>query len=273
MILLVPMQNTASKTANDRRQRVQSAETGMSILKTLTRLGGGASLTAIAHALGENASKVHRYLSSFVQEGFVAQNPLTHHYHLSTESARLGLAALRQCDPVRLGEGALLRMRESLELTSFIAVMGNMGPTVLRIEEPTLPVTVNIRAGSVMPILWSATGQVFLAFTDDANIRRQAEREYSTGSDKQRAIMAKLDPIAQLCQQVRDQGCSIVDGTLLRGISAVSAPIFDANNHVTAVLTVLGASNGFDARPGGKVCPEVIREAASISAAMGYIPR
>ena len=60
--------------------------------------------------------------------------------------------------------------------------------------------------------------------------------------------------------------------TLLRGISAVAAPIFDARGHVVAVLTALGASNGFDARPGGTVCPRVVQEAADTSAAMGFAP-
>lgn len=256
--------------AGDRRQRVQSAQTGLAILKALARLGGSASLTLLSQEVEESAAKVHRYLSSFAQEGFVAQNPVTHHYHLGPESIRLGLAALRQCDPVRLGEAALVRLRESLQVTSFIAVMGNLGPTVLRIEEPSLPVTVNIRAGSVMPLLWSATGQSFLAFSDEAEILRQAEAEYAAGSDEQRSLIAGPDPVGRLCRQVRDQGCAIVHDTLLRGVSAIAAPVFDAGGRVSAVLTALGASNGFDTRPGGSVCPQIIREAADISHAMGY---
>lgn len=261
---------TSPHLAGNRRQRVQSAETGLSILKALARLGGAASLTVLATEVGESAAKVHRYLSSFAQEGFVAQNPATHRYHLGPESIRLGLAALRQCDPVRMGEGALVRLRESLEVTCFIAVMGNLGPTVLRIEEPSLPVTVNIRAGSVLPLLWSASGQAFLAFSDDIEIHRKAEVEYESGSSEQRSLMAGPEPVARLRRQVRDQGCAIVHDTLLRGISAVSAPILDATGHVCAVLTALGASNGFDAHPEGRVCPLVIREASDISAAMGF---
>lgn len=263
---------TPSAQAGDRRQRVQSAETGMAILKALASLGGSSSLTAIANEVGESAAKVHRYLSSFMQEGFVAQNPATHHYYLGPEAIRLGLAALRQCDPVRLGDGALLRLRESLEVTCFIAVMGNLGPTVLRIEEPFLPVTVNIRAGSVLPLLWSATGQVFLAFTDNADMHRKAEAEFDAASAEQRSLFGGPQPVTRLRRQVREQGCAIVQDTLLRGISAVSAPIFDAAGRVCAVLTALGASNGFDARPGGAICPLVVREAADISAAMGYQP-
>lgn len=242
----------------------------MAVLKTLARLGGSASLTAIATEVEENAAKVHRYLSSLAQEGLVTQNPATQHYSLGPESIQIGLAALRQCDPVRLGENALLRIREQLQVTCFIAVMGNMGPTVLRMEEPSLPVTVNIRAGSVLPLLWSATGQAFLAFSDDAQMHVRAEEEFQTGTPDQRSVVGGPDAVARLRRLVREQGCAIVNDTLLRGISAVSAPIFDARGHVSAALTALGASNGFDARPGGRVCPEIVRQAMDISKSMGY---
>ena len=242
----------------------------MAILKALAGLGGGASLTAIAQEVDESASKVHRYLSSLTQEGLVVQSPTTQQYHLGPESIRIGLAALRQCDPVRLGETSLLRLRESLQVTCFIAVLGNLGPTVLRIEEPSLPVTVNMRAGSVLPLLWSATGQAFLAFSDDADLVRKAEAEFESGTPEQRALLAGPDPVARLRRVVREQGCAVIHDTVLTGISAVSAPVLDARGQVCAVLTALGATNGFDARPNGKVCPQLIHEAGEISAAMGY---
>ena len=95
MPTLAPADTT--DTSPKRRQRVQSAETGMTILKALARLGGAASLTAIAAECGESAAKVHRYLSSLTSEGLVAQHPATQHYHLGPEAVRIGLAALRQC--------------------------------------------------------------------------------------------------------------------------------------------------------------------------------
>lgn len=263
---------TKTPRATNRRQRVQSAETGMGILKALAALGGSASLTAIAQAVNESTAKVHRYLLSLVQEEMVVQHAATQHYQLGPAAVRIGLAALRQCDPIRLGESALVRLREQLEVTCFIAVMGNKGPTVLRIEEPSLPVTVNIRAGSVLPMLWSAAGQVFLAFADDTRGREQAAEEYANAPGEQRALLAGPDPVERLCRQVREQGCAIVHDMLLAGISAIAAPIFDASGKVVAVLTALGASTGFDTRPGGRICPELMREAATISEAMGWSP-
>lgn len=243
---------------------------GMSILKALARLGGAASLTTVAQTVDESTAKVHRYLASLMQEELVAQHPTTQHYYLAGAAIQIGLAALRQCDPIRLGEGALVRLREALQVTCFIAVMGNKGPTVLRIEEPAQPVTINMRAGSVLPLLWSATGRAFLGFSDDVGVTRQAEQELMAASAEQRALLAGPDAIGQLRRQIQDQGCAIVHDTLLQGVSAIAAPLFNAHGRAIAVLTALGASSGFDARPGGRICPEVLREARAISTALGH---
>lgn len=242
----------------------------MDILKALGRLGGAASLTAVAGAVGESTAKVHRYMASLLRSGLVVQNAATQHYCLGREALQIGLAALRQCDPIRLGEASLVTLRESLEVTCFIAVLGNKGPTVLRLEEPTLPVTVNIRLGSVLPVLWSASGQAFLAYSNDAQVLAQARAEFACALVEQKALLSGKDPIEQLRRRVREQGCAIVHDTLVQGISAIAAPVFDASGKVSAVLVALGASSGFDTRPGGRVCPAVMREAQAISAAMGF---
>lgn len=254
----------------ERRQRVQSAEMGMSILKALSRLDGVASLTAVAAAVGESTAKVHRYMASLSQEGLVEQDPATQRYYLGREAIQIGLAALRQCDPIRLGEPALVRLREQLEVTCFIAVMGNMGPTILRFEEPGLPVTINVRAGSVMPMLWSATGQVFLSYMDDLNIRSQADQELAQATKEQRASLHGRNPIENLRKEVRARGCAIIKDTLLKGISAVAAPIFDHTGRVCAVLTALGATGGFDTALDGRIATVVMHEAGDISAALGF---
>lgn len=267
------MKEQSQPRSVERRQRVQSAEMGMGILKALSRLGGAASLTAVAAEVGESTAKVHRYMVSLTQEGLVAQDSSTQHYFLGREAIQIGLAALRQCDPIRMGERALIRLREELEVTCFIAVMGNKGPTILRFEEPGLPVTINVRAGSVMPILWSATGQVFLSFLDDAHIRQQADEEWAGGAKEQRASLHGKHPIDNLRKEVRARGCAVINDVLLPGISAVAAPIFDYTGHVAAVLTALGASGGFDTTHDGRIASLVMQEAAGISAALGYSSR
>ena len=185
----------------ERRQRVQAAETGMAVLKALAELGGRASLTLLAGAVEESPAKVHRYLVSLMEAGLVNQDTATQQYYLGLESLLLGLAAMRQADPIRMAEASLVRLREELEVTCFVAVMGNKGPTIVRFEEPGLPVTVNVRVGSVMPLLWSATGRALLATLDESAVRALALAELDSAPPGRRAPVLEAER-AELVQEL-----------------------------------------------------------------------
>ena len=259
----------ARRAAPQRRQRVQAAETGMAVLKALARLGGRASLTALAAAVDEAPAKVHRYLLSGVEAGLVAQDPVSQQYLLGPEAIQIGLAALRQADPLRAAEPALQRLRDALGVTCFLAVMGNKGPTIVRMEEPGLPVTVNVRVGSVLSLLWSATGRAFLGLLDDARVRAMAGAELDAAPPDERATLDAADPLGALQRAVQAQGLATVRDTYLRGISAVAAPVRDHAGRVCAVLTALGASGAFDAAPDGAIAAALRQEADAASRLLG----
>lgn len=267
-----PTTPAARADGPDRRQRVQAAATGVAVLKGLADLDGRASLSALAAHLGEAPAKLHRYLGSLVDAGLVAQDSATQHYALGPEAIRIGLAAMRQVDAVRLAEPALARLRAALGLTAFVAVMGNRGPTILRLDEPGLPVTVNVRPGSVLSLLWSATGQVFLATLadDDGRLAAAADLDWQQGSPAQRAALPGRAAVAALCAQVRSAGLACVHGSYLPGISAVAAPLRDHAGRTAAVITVLGAAGAFDAAADGPAARQLRAEAAALSGAMGW---
>jgi len=254
-----------------RRQRVQAAETGTSILKALGELGGRASLTLISTHLSESPAKVHRYLVSLVDAGLVSQDASTQQYYLGLETLLLGLAAMRQADPIRLAEASLIRLREALGITCFIAVMGNKGPTIVRFEEPGLPITVNVRVGSVLSLLWSATGRAFLAAQDDPKLTALAQEELESATLEQRQILGDASAIEALRHAVLQAGCASVRDTNLKGISAVSAPLYDYTGRPVAVLTALGATGGFDPDPMGPIGQAIQHEASNVSRLLGYV--
>lgn len=267
------MKTTEKPHIPDRRQRVQAAETGFAVLKGLARIGGSASLTALSTYLNENPAKVHRYLASLIEEELVIQEPETQQYRLGLEAMFIGLSAMRQSDPIRLAEPALIRLREELEITSFIAVMGNKGPVIVRFEEPSLPVTVNVRVGSVLPLLTSATGRVFLGLQNDRLVRQLAQEEMEKSAASSTADKIN-DPeifINQLREEVQKRNCAIVKDTNLRGISAVAAPVYNYAGQLCAVITALGATGGFDASVNGIICRQVQEEARQLSTSLGYI--
>ncbi len=279
----------------ERRQSVQSADTVVAVLKGLARLGGRATLTALASSIDENPAKLHRYLVSLIDGGLVIQDPVSQHYILGLDTMLIGLAAMHQADPIRIAEPGLIALCEQLQITSFIAVMGNKGPTIVRMEEPMLPVTVNVRVGSVLPLLTSATGRVFLGMHDEPLVRRMANEEFSRyvhsrrvlapqGADDSQGLSfnpeqvdipelgESLDTlIGKVQQDISRYHCTTVIDTNLKGISAVAAPIFNFAGQVAAVVTVLGASGSFDATLTGPTANTVRDQAQRISRQLGFV--
>lgn len=257
--------------AAEGRGGVKAAATTCAVLSGLAALGGRASLASLAAHLGAHPSKLHRYLKSLATAGLVVRDPLAPAYALGAEAITLGLAAMRQCDPIRAAETALPRLRDALDATAFLAVPGNRGPTIVRLEEPVEPVVVNVRPGFVVSVLWSATGRCLLAASEDARLHAIAREELAAAPARRRALLPEAEPIAALCREIRAAGgIATVRDLYLDGVSAASAPLFDFTGAVRAVLTVLGPSHRFDVAPEGPVVTALRAEARAVSARLGY---
>jgi DNA-binding IclR family transcriptional regulator len=255
------------------RGGVKAAATAAAVLKGLAALGGRASLAALAARLRTHPAKLHRYLKSLAAEGLVARDPVSQAYALGPEAILVGLAAMRQSDPIRAAEPALFRLRDALAATTFLAVPGNRGPTVVRLEEPDEPVVVNIRPGFVLSVLWSATGRALLAASADARLHALAREELAAAPARRRALLPDDEPIEAIVRAVRASGgIATVRDLYLDGVSAAAAPLFDFTGAVRAVLTVLGPTGRFPIDPDGPVVAALREEAQAVSGRLGWRP-
>ncbi len=265
------MRNSQELTRDPpRRQKVQSAEYGLVVLKTLGRLGGAATLSHLAAELEAPAAKLHRYLASLKDTGFVEQDPQSGRYLLGAEAIAIGLAAMRQTDVVGLAAPALAELAETMGVSAFVAILGNGGPTIMRWEEPLQAVTVNVRAGSILPVLWSATGRAFGAFGKAQAIDALIQSELKAATSAQKKLIGSRKAAEAMFDEVRQTGCAVVRDVLLNGISAVAAPVFDAHGKVSAVITALGTSGQIDASPKSKLAAAVMARAEAIGVRLGY---
>jgi len=247
---------------------VQSVEVGMHVLVTLAGHGGEMALGELASAAGVAPAKVHRYLVSLIRSGFVEQDPRSGRYALSSQSLRVGLVALRRLDIMEVATIALYGLRDRIDETVLMAVWGTHGATIVRWLEASRPITVNLRAGSIMPLVSSATGQVFGAFGQTALVAPVLERELA---DSERSGVAVTRAEAEaLFQKVRARGFGHVAGQMLAGVHAVGAPVFDHQGELALALTALGANGGFDDLENGLIATSVRHAARSLSARLGY---
>lgn len=248
---------------------VQSVETGLRILDVLSGLAGPQGLSPLARACGLQRAKAHRYLVSLERAGFVEREPVTGRYLLGHKSLQVGLSALAAVDIVRFGAEVLPALVERIGEAAFLAVWAERGPTILRWEESGRPVTVNVRVGSIMPLLTSATGRVYAAFLPRALTGQMIEDELA-GPNARRAGLADLAGVDRLLTETRETGLGRVAGEMLNGVEAVCAPVFAHDGRLAGSLTTLGTSGAFDSSRDGAVAGGLKAAAEALSQRLGF---
>lgn len=236
------MQNEDDKE----RRGIQSIEVGGQILVALANTNGPLSLKQLAEAADMAPAKAHPYLVSYGKLGLVAQDPISGRYGLGPLALRMGLASLRQLNPVRQGMAAAVELEQRIHHTVALSVWGNAGPTVIYLEESSHPIHMNLRTGTVMS-LTTATGLVFGAYMPAKVVERFVEESMHPDAFPHiiggRSNWKEMQPALQ---EVREHGIARAVGQPIPGVSAFAAPVFDHNDNIVMVITIVGPTGGFD---------------------------
>ena len=266
--------------ARPQRAGIQSVEVGFGLLEVLSDSGHTLMLRDLAARANMSAAKAHRYLVSFQRLGLVVQDAGSTRYDLGPTALKLGLASLSRMDAVKLARARLGALMTQIDqtLALALAVWGNQGPCIVHWEESPRAVTVNLRLGDVMPLLSSATGLCFAAFTatrqSAVNTRLKALlKDELARSQKQgrRDLPANLAQVTELLDEARQHGLARVVNTLLPGVGGFCAPVFDADGHMVLGMVALGSLSTFDADWGGQVATPLKAAAQQLSSDLGYI--
>ena len=151
-----------------------------------------------------------------------------------------------------------------------LALWGSRGPTIVRLAESPAAVHVNMRQGTVFSIAGTASGQHYAAHLPEALVRPLYEAE------RRSAGAARLPSCGQFAKttlaEVRLQGLGRADGSVVAGVSALSAPVFDHRGEMVLALTVIGPSAALDTAWGSAAAQAMRQAGASVSARLGHRP-
>ena len=121
-----------------------------------------------------------------------------------------------------------------------------------------------------MPLLSSATGRCFAAYMPPDAVAPLLQTELAQAAKLRRTDLPATLPEAQaMLAEVRERGMARVVDTLLPGIVAFCAPVFDADGHLALGITTLGSIATFDPEWGGAVEAPLRTAAAQLSADLG----
>jgi DNA-binding IclR family transcriptional regulator len=253
---------------NEDRGGVQSVEIAALVLKALATEGGALPLKRLAAVTEMPRAKVHRYLVSLKRAGLVAQDAASGHYRIGAAAITIGLAGLQSLNPVRTIVEALPVLRDRIDETVTCAIWSDNGPVLIAMEESSHVVTMNVRVGSVLPLLTSAIGNVFAAYLPDAVTRKLIESERQRGRD---AMPSPAEFTAAL-EDIRNRQIARVQNALLPGVNAFAAPVFDHQGKIQAALCVVGRSEALEMGWEGTTATRLRDAARDISQQLGYVP-
>ena len=258
------------------RRGIQSIEIGFGILNVLCKANGPIPLRIIAEKAHMPVANVHNYLVSFQNVGVVVQESDTGFYGLGNYAITLGIAALQQFDVQKVARPIMAEIGALTGHSVFLGVWGNKGPTVVyRVECAKNPPLMEMRVGSVLPLLTSALGRNFLShlpgqltstLVKEELAKQKSGPELSPKAD----IPRSLDQVLALASKIRANGFSTCVDSLVSGYTSLSAPVFDQFGGIIACLTVMGPSNKIKDDTNTETIHLLKKYSAEISKAAGW---
>lgn len=238
------MDEKSSKKAS--RKGIQSIEIGFRVIDFLVTAGRPLPLKEISAGTGLSASKLHFYLVSLLEIGVVHQDNKTGYYGLGPYTLKLGIAGLEQFDIFAAARDRLIDLANDIGHSVFLGVWGNHGPTIVYRADGSYSRSVfELRVGSVLPVLRSALGRLFLAYLPEGLTSNFVEAELADMSRRPFQVESNDVPrnrleVRELIAGIRKNQLSRCRAGLLSDYTAVSAPIFDHTGTIIAGITVMG---------------------------------
>jgi DNA-binding IclR family transcriptional regulator len=284
-------------SADAKPQRgIQSLDSTGDLLTALVAAARPLSLRDLAALAGMPPAKAFPHLVSLLKIGLLDRDA-SGCFEAGPLALELGLIGLQRLSPTREAEPEVVELAASTGMSVAMAVLGPLGPTVVRLEESARPLHVSLRVGSVMSLVNTAIGRVFAAHvaddvragllaqdylrlagdasTGEAALVRSAAQDkpaaLASGTDSAPEFVAASKAYAQRLAQVRTDGIDTALSRPVPGINTLAAPVFDHTGSICLVLALMGPSGSFDSEPMGKPAQTLRAATLRLSRRFGWI--
>lgn len=243
-------------------------EKATQILDVVAESADPATLTSIAHRLGQPRSSTHRLLSELVQLGLLFRVG-TANYAPGPRLARWGEAASGGRDIVRLSKGAMVRLRDEVGESVHLYVRQRDRRVCVSAVEGNYELRHFTEVGRPLPLSVGASGKLLLAFADPAT-RAQELRRVAAAPLSPRAPSVK--ELTSQLEEIRRTDWAMSFGEREEGLAAAAVPIRDPAGAVSAALAISGPTARLSVHRFEGLRPQLSAAAHEISAAQGWTP-
>lgn len=236
---------------------IQSLDSTGELLGALVAAARPLSLRDLAAAAGMPPAKAFPHLVSLLKIGLLNRDAAGC-FEAGPLALELGLIGLQRLSPTREAGPEVVELATSTGMSVAMAVLGPLGPTVVRLEESARPLHVSLRVGTVMSLVNTAIGRVFAAYVaDDVRNGLLVQDYLRLAGAEERAIFASpsqpqlTKTYAQRLAQIRADGIDTALSRPVPGINTLAAPVLDHTGSICLVLALMGPSGSFDSELAG----------------------
>ena len=220
-----------SQNEPTRRYSAPALEKGLDILELLASEEQGLTQSEIARALDRSVGEIFRMLVVLQERGYVAQDPDTDRYGLTTFLFEIAHRTPSVKRLTALAGPLMQKLSRQSNQSVHLTVQSGDAVLVVGQVDPVANNVLSVRLGARIDLWRASSGRVILAYRSREDLEDAFER-YPLPDTVDRAQL--VEDLAT----IRRQGYEITDSFVLKGIINIAVPVFDHTGSVVAAMTI-----------------------------------
>lgn len=219
-------------------RQVPALTRGIKILRRLAAADQPLGVNQIARDTGLIPSTCLHILRTLVEEGLADFDEESKRYTMGIGILPLARTVILKNGFTQVVQPYLDELAENFGITSIgVQATNHDQMIVLAIARTRLPFRLQVEIGSRFPAFISATGRCFAAFSNLS--KKELEENFSKLVwDNPPSFEAWMQQV----EETRERGYGIDRGEYIRGITVLSAPLFDKTGAVSHAIVSVGVS-------------------------------
>jgi DNA-binding IclR family transcriptional regulator len=265
------METHRIKPASEGIKKNQSLRKALQILEGMTAISAPARLQDIAKSLKMPQSTLLRFLHTFIDFGYVGQDPQTSCYYLTLKLADLGSRAKInfpfQSSLVKYVKEIAAAFDESASL----CIEQNMLMVYIATEEgPGRTLQTLHRIGHVAPMHATGVGKLHLL---NYSAGQLADLEKKTGFPRYtKHTITNMESLKKELAWVQKSGYAVDDEECEEGVRCIAAPVRDFEGRVVAAISISAPVTRMDKKRIGEIVPLLKGISERASRELGWTP-
>ncbi|OVZ79890.1 IclR family transcriptional regulator [Yersinia kristensenii] len=209
----------------------------------------------------------YRVVQTLEYMGFLQRNPRTNTFTMGIKVLRLGFEYIASLDVAQAGQSVIEKLRDSSQCSSHLAIRDGQDVIyIARVSAAGSQIN-QVSVGTRLPVHRTSLGRMLLTSTS----REEFDRlfPHDTLPDTAPGAPANREALWQMVQQDKVRGYVIGESFFRLGISSIVYPIFNHEQQVEAVVSIMVPLDKIPKTDRERLRMEVCNAAEKISGFLG----